>query len=916
MLTVRRLALVLAVALATGSAVAADAPRLPWTPTGWRALWSMPANVEDPAAVENLRYGVSGEALAVATPQGTVSVHDPLTGRRRYSIPADPGGSAPITDVWVAAGTIIVSREVSGVAGHLVSGHELATGAPLWRRTVTTSAEGPAEAGSRHLGLSIMVTEGGVTVHDRQADPVTLTTLDLWTGRPTARTTHPRHCDPHGDATSQAIMLLSSCAGNRIELSSVDPRTLRPRWTRSIPFPVSLPSETEAESSPRLGLTAGADGYVYVQVGDVEAFYSPEGLRLSTAREAVERRPPTRATEPEHWSHPLFIGGYPSISDRGFLDVRSGDWPMPAFLISLNTVTGSLSGLPVDTPRSRAVLMGTAPGMAFVYDRAGRIVAYQAVHGPSSATAPFGDVPLAAWPDACALLTGRDVDVAGDGYRPNPGMRTLAGVTSPKPVACDWIPPTGEEAVVSVLVDWVFPSPAAARKAFGTEVAQIKESGVYDPAYESPHAITHTPQVPGRSLDESIVIAGPVLVRLRSTSRQAVRRLTPLLQRNLLARYQPGAAVPGDGPRRTRHAGWSFPSDGSVDDLVLAGGTVYAGSFDGNVYALDAASGARRWSHQSGNTISYLAVTGGVVYAGNNAGRIVSLDAASGRSRWSRRVEAWSSIVLAAGTVYACGRNSEILALDAATGRPRWRAKVGGDIRFSTPSVAGDTVHIGSSDGTVYALDTASGKRRWRFRAAKGTSFLNLVTSGTTIYVPTENGHLHALDRATGRPRWSFPAGGRITAGPVVSGGAVYVGGGDGVLHKLDAATGRKSWDFAPGSANGIYGGLVVDRGTVYLRHVNGRLYALDAASGMRRWDFPAGDGVRARPLVARGVVYVGNVAGHLHALDAATGTARWTYRTGGQIRTTPLTAGGLVYVGSTIGEVSAIRVTDGTAGG
>ena len=389
MLTVRRLALVLAVALVTGSAVATDAPRLPWGPTGWRALWSLPANVEDPAAVENLRYGLSGEALAVATPQGAVAVHDPLTGRRRYTVPADPGGSAPITGVWVAPATIIVSREVSDVAGYLMSGYELATGALLWRRTVTAVGGSAAAADRRYFGLSIMVTEGGVTVLDRQADPVAFTTFDLRTGRPTARTTRPRHCDPHGVATSRAIMLLSSCAGNRIKLASVDPHTLRARWTRSLP----LQAVAEAGTAPTtLRLTAGADGYAYVQAGDVEAFYSPEGRRLSTAREAVERRPPDRVTEPEPWSQPLLIGRYPRISDRGFLEVH-GDWPMPAFLISLNTVTGRLSGLPIDTPPSRAFLMGTAPGMAFVYDNAGRIVAYQAAYGlstapPRSATSP------------------------------------------------------------------------------------------------------------------------------------------------------------------------------------------------------------------------------------------------------------------------------------------------------------------------------------------------------------------------------------------------------------------------------------------------------------------------------------------------------------------------------------------------
>ncbi|MFG3439245.1 PQQ-binding-like beta-propeller repeat protein [Nonomuraea sp. NPDC047897] len=902
----RRRALLVALALVAGSAVAADAPRLP---TGWRALWSMPADVEDPEHPGDLRYAVSDEAIAVSTSHGAVTVHDPLTGRKLHTVPAASGGpAAPVAGLGVASGTLVVSRETPGGTGYLVSGHELGTGAPLWRRTVTTAATAatsPSSPGGPAVGLSVMVTEGGVTVLDRQADPATLTTFDLRTGRQTTRTTRPPRCHVEGGATSLTIMLLSSCAGDRVELASVDPRTLRPHWTRSLPHSVSLPAEDQADTPPELRLTPGADGYVYVETTDVQAFYSPEGRQLSTAREAVERRPPAGVTAAERWSEPLLLGSPPRISDRGFLNI-SDPWPLPAFLISLDTVTGRLGASPVDTPLSRAFLLGTAPGLAFVYDKAGLITAYQATYGLPTSWAPYGDVPPARWPDACTLLTGRDVGVAGDGHRPNPGRTTLAGVASPVPLACDWIPPTDDGAVVSLTVDWVFGSPAAARKVFATEVARIRRNGIHDPAYETSHAMTHTVSLPTGTLDESLVVAGPVLVRLASTSRRAVRLLTPLLQRNLLARYEPGTTVARDRPRRVR---WSFPADGSVgEDLVLAGDTVYAGSADGNVYALDAASGVTRWRHQTGGDVSATpAVSGGAVYAHNDTGRIVSLDAASGRLRWSRRVAGSSGVVLAAGTAYACGDSSEVVALDAATGRPRWRAALGGDVLFATPSVAGGTVHVGSAEGTLYALDAASGRRRWHFRADGGTDFFPPVTSGSTVYVPTRTGHLHALDRATGRPRWTFRAGSRITAGPVVSGGAVYVGGGDGTLHKLAATTGRPSWDFAPGGGDGTHGGLVVDRGTVYLRHVNGLLYALDAASGGQRWSFPAGDGVRARPAVAHGVVYVGNVEGRVHALDARTGASRWTFRTSGQVRTTPVPAGGLVYVGSTTGEVSAI---------
>ena len=53
-------------------------------------------------------------------------------------------------------------------------------------------------------------------------------------------------------------------------------------------------------------------------------------------------------------------------------------------------------------------------------------------------------------------------------------------------------------------------------------------------------------------------------------------------------------------------------------DPVLAGGLVYFGSGDGILYALDAATGAKKWAYRDGSTIeSSPAVADGVVYYGS-----------------------------------------------------------------------------------------------------------------------------------------------------------------------------------------------------------------------------------------------------------------------------------------------------------
>ncbi len=899
--------LAILLALAVCPVVAGDAPRLPWAPAAWRTAWSMPDQERASFSLNNPRHGVAEGGLAVATPQGAVAVHDPRTGRRRYAIPAD---AAPTAGVWVAAGTIVVARQAPGEADHRLSGYELTDGALLWRTTVTVEPVELVEGVPRYIGPRIMVTERGVTFLDRPRGPYTFTSLDLRTGRITARTVRPRDCLLHSAASARSVALVSDCAG-RIELASVDPHTLRPDWTRSLP-----PSGQAAS----LSLTAGADGYLDTVGGNVESFFAPDGRLLSTARTALARPAATGAAEPGRWSRPFRIGSYPELRGEG--DLLSSDRRATlTFLISLDTVTGRIRALPIVLPPTWSSLVGTTEDMAFVHDEAGWIVAYTLVHGPSGDPAPPGGLPLSDWPDACALLGDRALGALGGGYRPGPVRRTVAGVPTPKPAGCDWIPATDGEAVVSVSVAWVFSTPAAAREAFAAIVRRVKQTGRYDPTTETPHALSQTlPRLPSGMLSESIVTAGPALVHLRSSSRRAIRLLTPRLQRSLLARYEPGAVVPDAGPLAARPPGWSFPADNSIDDLVVAGGLVHAGSGDGKVYALDAVSGALRWSHQIGDLVTSGPIrTDGTVYA-STFSRIVALDAVSGRTRWSRRTTEASSFVIDGRTVYAW-TGAQVIALDAASGRTRWRGRESGFIHRVIPHAAGDLVYA-TGPGGVVALDADSGERRWRFRADGRADVAGVATTADAVYVASGDGRLHALDRVTGRPRWRSQIGSPIFAGPLASGGAVYVGGG-GVLHKLDAATGARRWTFEAGrGAHTTTNALMVARGVAYLTRVGDRLHALDAATGKTRWIVPLGGGAGFRapgpftPVLAGDALYVAAGDGGLHALDAATGTRRWGFQTGGDIRTAPVVEGGQVYVGSVNGNVYAIRASDGRVNG
>jgi len=171
------------------------------------------------------------------------------------------------------------------------------------------------------------------------------------------------------------------------------------------------------------------------------------------------------------------------------------------------------------------------------------------------------------------------------------------------------------------------------------------------------------------------------------------------------------AAAPPTAPAApSASTQWTYDTGAGVIRPAVTGGTVYIGSDDGTVEALDAATGSLRWTYTTGSyDVSGPAVAGGTVYVGGDDGTVHALDAATGRLRWTHATAdaTEGSPAVAGGTVYVGGDDGMVHALDAATGRLRWTYTTGSSVE-SSPAAAGGTVYVGSDDGKVYALDVGS----------------------------------------------------------------------------------------------------------------------------------------------------------------------------------------------------------------
>lgn len=280
---------------------------------------------------------------------------------------------------------------------------------------------------------------------------------------------------------------------------------------------------------------------------------------------------------------------------------------------------------------------------------------------------------------------------------------------------------------------------------------------------------------------------------------------------------------------------WEFRGDGAfAAQALVAGGVVYAGSNDGRLYALDAATGKERWRYESREQLGTRpALAGGLVLVASLQDNVIAVDAATGAWRWHHRREARegftihgaADVVTAGGLAYAAYSDGTVSALDVATGTVRWerQAAPSGDYQDVDALVLHEgTLFAAAYSGAVVALDPATGLPRWQFTAP---DLARLATApGLLVAVSAEK--IYGLSPVDGRVLWTTPLGGTPSGEPRVLGRWLMVPAGAGGLEFLELASGRLARVLDPGS--GVSATPALGAGVVYVLSNAGRLLALE----------------------------------------------------------------------------------------
>ncbi len=336
------------------------------------------------------------------------------------------------------------------------------------------------------------------------------------------------------------------------------------------------------------------------------------------------------------------------------------------------------------------------------------------------------------------------------------------------------------------------------------------------------------------------------------------------------------------------------------------------------------------WVFQTGGAVrSSPAVTASTVFVGSGDHRLYAVDRENGDVRWSFRTAGpvHGSPAVADGVVYVTSMDRRLYAVDAANGEPRWSFSFGDDLPFewgwdfwaSSPVVVGGKIFVGGGDGYLHALDATTGTSLWRFRTGGRVRSSPAVVDGV-VYAGSMDGYLYAVEATTGELVRRFAPEGAgldsaklgadytsIQSSPAVVDGSVLFGGRDGHLYSVRAADGRESWRLDH-DGSWVVSSPAVTGGLVYVGGSDGYcLQAVDFRSGRERWRFTTPHRVWSSPAIAGGVVVFGCQDGFLYALDRTSGQEQWRFRTDGMIHSSPVVADGRIYVGSDDGRLYAL---------
>lgn len=234
------------------------------------------------------------------------------------------------------------------------------------------------------------------------------------------------------------------------------------------------------------------------------------------------------------------------------------------------------------------------------------------------------------------------------------------------------------------------------------------------------------------------------------------------------------------------------------------GNLIYIGIITGEIVAINVHTGAVVHSYKTGGNVTgtvAVAPHDSAIYIGSYDGNMYKLDAELNLVwKSATKGQVWSSPTIGDDgkmIFFGCVDHG-IYAVETETGRKAWVHNTTG--RVKSPAVYNNgQVLIGNyEDRCLRCLDAATGKEVWRFTAGDFVFSAPAVVGSKMVILSDTDKYVYGLHRKTGALMWKTELPGYVDSSPVVAGDKIVVScDNDGagvtgaVLHVLDLDTGK-----------------------------------------------------------------------------------------------------------------------------
>lgn len=386
----------------------------------------------------------------------------------------------------------------------------------------------------------------------------------------------------------------------------------------------------------------------------------------------------------------------------------------------------------------------------------------------------------------------------------------------------------------------------------------------------------------------------------------------------------------GNGPTKLSIA-WDTALGGSiVSSPTIVNGVAYVGAYDGNIYALNAATGEKIWNYSTG-TIGFsstLAVVNNKVYTGADDGNVYCIEANAGTKVWQASAGGLRSLgspIVSGEKLYVGAANGILYCYDASTGSVHWTYNTGGSIT-QTPTVdsVNDCVYVpsrGTRTGQVFKINATTGALIYNVSIPcfqQPVIGASVSIGGGMIFVRADYVYNYALNATDGQVVWKFNstvnAGTPEQANGVSQSCAILYQYGRVYLNNyfsiscLNAFTGKELWNTYLAREN-VAQGLSYSYGRIYTVNENGVLFVLDSLSGAKLsyYQFAMGGAeLHSTPTPYNGSLYVGSLDWNLYCFNEAIPTTIATTSITFELRPSSLVKGETTIVAGNINSVQS----------